>query len=236
MLNAKKLPRNNVDRPDPLDEGTYPVRLVQVISLGLQKQRPFMGEEKLPAYELWLTYECLDEFMKDEDGDDDTTKPRWLSERIPFYSLDSDRAKSTKRYLALDPQIEFDGDWTKLVGAPAMMTIVAKPSKKDEKVIYNNITNLAPMRDKDAARAPGLVNDPVVFDLEEPDLDVFDKLPEFLQTIIRENLEYAGSTLEAALKARSKSKGGDTKKAEKAPQRAAEEVSDDDDDDWGDDE
>ena len=52
----------------PLDAGTYPARLVMVIDCGLQPQRPYKGEDKEPAYEIGLTYEFADEFMKDDDG------------------------------------------------------------------------------------------------------------------------------------------------------------------------
>ena len=42
---------------------------------------------------------------------------------------------------------------------------------------------------------PELVNDPVAFDLEEPDLEAFSKFPEWLQDRIKGNVEYAGSPL-----------------------------------------
>lgn len=181
---------------DPLDPGSYPARLVQVISLGLQKQQPYKGEDRSPKHEFYTTYELLDEFMKDEDGNDNPEKPRWLSERFPINSLDSENAKSTKRYLALDPENKHDGDWVEVLGSPVMLEIVQNPSKKDSKVIYNNIRGSNPMRAKDAKNAPKLVNETKVFDFDEPDLSVFLSLPKFLQTIIQESLDYEGSKLE----------------------------------------
>ena len=53
-----------------IEPGTYPGRLVQLIDFGLQPQRPYMGKDKPPAQEIGLTYELVDEFMKDDDGND----------------------------------------------------------------------------------------------------------------------------------------------------------------------
>src|SRR3546814_6949836 len=40
---------------EPLPAGTYPARLVQVVDLGLQPQRPYQGQEKSPAQEIMQT-------------------------------------------------------------------------------------------------------------------------------------------------------------------------------------
>lgn len=184
------------DRPDPLEPGTYPGRLVQVISLGLQPQRPYKGDEKPPKHEIYTTYELLDEFLKDEEGNDIEDKPRWISETFTMNSLDSDLAKSTKRYLALDPKNIHKGDWAKIVGAPGMITIIQN-AKED--VVYNNISSVQSMRAKEADNAPDLVNEPKVFDIDDPDIEVFLSLPTWLQDKIKDNLEYEGSILEKKL-------------------------------------
>lgn len=79
------------------------------------------GEEKAPKYELYVTYELSDEFLHDEDGEDILDKPRWLSESFSLHNLDADMAKSTKRYLALDPNMEHDGDWAQIAGTPVTL-------------------------------------------------------------------------------------------------------------------
>jgi len=200
-LNAKdyKL-ESKFERPDPLEAGTYPGRVVWVISKGLQKQDDFKGEEKAPKHELYIMYELLDEFLKDEDGNDIPEKPRFIGETFTMNSLDSDLAKSTKRYYALDPSMEYDGDWSKLAGTPCMITIIQNASKKDKTKVYNNITGISTMRDKDAKKAPELVNEPKVFDIDDPDMEVFMSLPLWLQDNIKENLEFGGSPLEKLLK------------------------------------
>lgn len=203
-LNAKKMKHTGGNKAGaaqaPIEPGTYPVRVAQVIDLGLQNQRPYQGQEKPPAYELMITYEFLDEFCVDENGNEDEDKPRWLSETLPLRSLQAEKAKSTQRYYALDPNEDLEGDFTQLVGVAANASIVQNAGKgKNVGKVYNNIAALSAMRSKDSAKAPELKNEGKVFDLDDPDVEVFNSLPEWIQDKIKDNLEYAGSELEKAL-------------------------------------
>jgi len=202
-LNAKKVAHSGGKKgpaQDAIDPGSYPVRLAQIIDLGLQPQRPWQGEEKPPAHEMMLTYELLDEFCLDDDGNADEDKPRWLSETIPLRSLMAEKAKSTQRYYALDPAEVNEGDFTELAGTPANASITQNAGKgKNAGKIYNNIQSLSPMRPKDAAKAEPLKKEPKVFVLDEPDMEVFNSLPDWLQEKIKDNLEFNGSALQKAL-------------------------------------
>lgn len=185
-------------RADPLEPGVYPARVVQIIDLGLQEQKAFKGDEKPPRYMLYVTYEILDEFLKDEDGNDIEDKPRWISEKFALHPLDSDLATSTKRYLALDPAVDHGGDWAQLLGKPCMLTVTNFEYKGS---IRDKVSSISSMRPKEAKNAPALVNDPKMFDTSEPDMEVLFSLPQFLQDLItKENLDYPGSRLEKAVK------------------------------------
>ncbi len=239
-LNAKNYKQESkFKRPDPVEPGTYPARIVQIVSLGLQKQNPYKGEAKDPKHVLYITYEMLDEFLKDDDGNDIEDKPRWLSEDFPMHSLDADLAKSTKRYLAIDPTMEYEGDWAQLAGAPCMITVIQRPSSKDKDIVFNNVSGVSSMRPKEAAKAPELKNPAKVFDLDEPDIEVFLSFPEWLQTRIKENLEYEGSVLEKALAKHTKGGTADEPKAKQQKAKAVEEPEEvdaeeeeDNDDNW----
>ena len=202
-FNAKQIkqPANpNRKRPDPLEPGSYPARLVQIVGLGIQPSRPYKGEEKPPRLTIRLTYELLDEFMKDEDGNDLPGKPRWLSEELPFMSLKADLAKSTKRYYALDPEDKADGDWAKLIGAPCILNIINETDKRPgNDMVYEKISNVSTMRPKEATKAPELVNPPLVWDFYEPDVEVFKSFPDWIQEKIKGAVDYPGSALETAL-------------------------------------
>lgn len=211
-LNARKIKSSGGTTQEPIEPGSYPARVVQIIDLGLQPQ-VYMGEKKDPKNEIQVTYELLDEYMKDENGNDNEEKPRWISETFTLNSLNVDRAKSTQRYMALDPDLTYDGDWSQLLETPVIVTLVNKASKKDKDKIYTNVASVSTMRSKDASRAKALVNPPKFFDQENPDLDIFLSLPEWLQTKIKDGLEFDGSKLDNALE---KHAGGGKKETKKA--------------------
>lgn len=223
-LNAKEVPMSgggDRNRPDPLEPGTYPARLVQVLLLGTQPQRPYKGEEKPPKLEIMLTYELLDEFLKDENGEDIDDKPRWLSETLPFNNLESELAKSTKRYFALDPDVNHGGDWEQLVGTPCMVTVIVEEGKgKNAGRMYENISGVSSMRPKEAQKAPALMNPPRVFDFYAPDIEVFNALPDWLKDKIKGAVDFGGSKLEKLL-------SGGAKKMEPKKEAAPEEDIDD---------
>lgn len=226
-LNAKQAGggvKNRVEQP-VIEPGVYPARLVQILDLGIQAQRPYKGQDKAPVQEIMLTYELVDCFMVDEAGEEIADKPRWVSETLPFYGLYADKAKSTQRYYAFDPKDEFDGDFTKAVGLPINVTLVN--NAVGEKV-YTNIASVAAMRPRDAANCPELKNPVKVFNLDEPDMDAFATLPEWLRDKIKSNVSYQGSSLEKALnggKAPAKPAKGEKKK--EAPPAAAPDDEDD---------
>lgn len=193
-LNSKNIPSGN--RAPVLEPGTYKARVVQVVDAGLQPQPDFQGKPKSPSYVIYVTYELVEEFMKDEDGEDILDKPRWITERLNLHNLSQDKAKSTIRYKSLDPTNHFDGDWALLVGAPCYVTLV-EWEKKGKK--GNNVAGVSTPREKEKKSWPALVNSGVVFDLSTPDLDVFTSFPDWLKDVIKSNLEFKGSVLEKLL-------------------------------------
>jgi hypothetical protein len=165
-----------------MDPGTYPCRLVVVADLGMQAQRPWGDKIKPPAQTLHVTYEFTDEFMQDEDGQPDEDKPRWVSESFALHNLGAERAKSTLRYMSLDPQNEHGGDWSKLLNTPCNVSIAINQGKGDKVgMLYENIMSVMPMRGKDIDALPELKNESRLFDLDTPTMEGFLALPEFVQ-------------------------------------------------------
>lgn len=198
-LNAKNVKSSgggNFVEQEILDPGVYPGRMVQIIDLGLQAQRPYQGKDKAPIGEIMFTYEMVDEFMKDEEGNDLLDKPRWVRESMALHNLKADRAKSTQRYEALDPNMIHDGDFSALGGTPINIALVH--NKSGDKT-YVNVASIAAMRPRDAEKCPPLVNPVTVFDLDDPDMEIFNALPEWIQTKIKANLNFQGSPLQQAL-------------------------------------
>jgi hypothetical protein len=166
--------------------------------------------------------------MPDEDGGEDHDKPRWFSERFALHPLDSELATSTKRYFSLDPENEHGGDWSQLIGKACNLTLITNPDKRDESIVYNRIAGVSAMRSKDASKAPDLVNDPVVFDVDDPDLKQFDKLPQWIQNLITEEaLDFKGSVLDRMLSNRDDDEDDEPKPKKKKKKEKVE-----DDEDW----
>jgi len=205
--NAKQVAGNNSNNANmtapTLTPGSYPARLVGCVFLGTQEQRPFKGETKKPCEEVRLTYELTSEFMKDEEGNDLTDKPRWFSEDIPFYGLQADRAKSTKRYYALDPSDAADGEFKELLGKPCQVVVINNPGRgKHEGKVFTNIADVTAGVNLPGYSQPELVNPTTYFDpldKEECSKEVFDALPEFVRNKILSALDYQGSPLNAVL-------------------------------------
>ena len=186
---------NFAEKQEDLD-GVYPARLVQVIDLGLQPQRDYNGAPVAPKYSVYFTFELCDTFMLDKEGKEIEDKPRWISYEIPLYPLVADRAKSTKLAAALDPDSLLNGDFSQMVGFPLNVSLTT--THKGEKT-FTNVVGVSQMRAKDAAKLEELKNPTKVFDLDKPDLDVFNSLPDWLKNKIKGNLGYASSKLQALL-------------------------------------
>lgn len=195
--NKAQAPANNRPKTPDLDAGNYMGRVVQVLDLGLQPQRPYKGEEKPPANEIMLTYELGTEFLKDEDGVELEDKPRWLSETFPLRHAKSELAKSTKRMKAFDPNNALQGDFAQLPNMACTITVGQWVSKQDPEKTGNSVLNITPAMK--GFPVPELQNPPKVFDMDEPDMKIFGSLPEWLQGKMKDNLNYNGSALQAAV-------------------------------------
>lgn len=225
---------NNIQMPkkeskfkpaEPLEADSYPARVVRVIDLGVQPQRPFKGQEKPPVHMVDLTYETVSEFLLDQEGNPDETKPRWFSEDFPFYSLEIERAKSTLRYNAIDPKGVAGGDFTQLVTMPCVVTLNQYKNKKG--FTKNGVSTVTPVMKGMAL--PELVNEPKVFTLDDPDVDMFRSFPDWLQEKIKGNLNYKGSLLEGSLAAQPEKPKEEPKEEKQEPAKEEEPVVEQDD-------
>lgn len=189
-LNINDLPSKSSNKPKQLvPKGQQVARLVRVLDLGLQTRPAWKGEQKDPIYQLDLTFEFPNARIE-IDGD---SKPMWLSRQINLTRSDKGIAK--KWLEAMDPENNSRGDFSKLVGTPVLVFISHEEGRgKHEGKTFDRVSEVSPMLA--GVPVPELENDPVVFDLGSPDMDVFRSLPEFLQERIKGNLEYDGSKLE----------------------------------------
>lgn len=210
-LNASKVESKNTNKTfdyvsqEQIEAGSHAARLVQVVDVGVQPQNAFQGEEKPPVQQIRLTWQFEDEFMLDEEGNEVETMPKWETEQMPLYNIGAENAKSTKRWLALDPDKKYGGDFSKLLGAAAEIT--GNPYKKGKKDSNGNdnwgfgIKSATRLTSKKLAKLDDMVNPEkkLAFDLDEPDLEVFNKFPQWLQDIITSGLSFSDTPLYAML-------------------------------------
>lgn len=185
-----------------LEVGMYPARIYQVVDLGLQ---PGSAAYPDPKYKLEIGFELLDENMVDKDGNAIEGSPAKFTMEIAYNPDGYMHEKSGifKFYSAVNP--EFDKGPEELLTLPCMVMVVQdkRKSGKFAGEIYSKVTAVAPMKAKDIAKAPALVNAPLYFDLSEPLLDSWAQLTKgnqyAQQDRIKNSLEYAKTPLPALL-------------------------------------
>lgn len=152
-------------------------------------------------------------------GKDLLDKPRWFDFEFT-YNPDGymgDRSHIYKFIQAIDgfevkpdPANGIAGHPAKelkdMLGEPLNVTLVSytKKSGKNAGQLANKISGFTSMKSKEKREARALINPTVFFDLGEPDVEVFNKLPGgdhewAIKNRILGNLEFNGSKLQAAL-------------------------------------
>ena len=114
-----------------------------------------------------------------------------------------------------------------LLSTPCVVAVVHGENKKDKTKPYVNISAVSAMNPKKAAKAPDLVNPIRVFDFYEPDMEVFWKLPKWIQDKMKDAVDFEGSALEQAIEDNPKPDDDDNE--EKPAKKASKAVEDDDD-------
>ena len=187
-LKAKRKPANNIP---PLDGGTYMSVCVGVIDLGEQYRKLDKQKQGKYAEECMFIFEIPSERVQ-VDGED---KPRWLSskrytvslhERSALYQmLTSWRGKALSD-AELDPA--GDGfDLMQMAGQGAMLSVSV--AEKDDGSLKNKIEAVTGFPKGIAPPQPE--SEILVFDADDPDMEVFGKLPEWIQDVIRKSTQFA---------------------------------------------
>ena len=187
-LKAKRKPANNIP---PLDGGTYMSVCVGVIDLGEQYRQFDKQKQGKYAEECMFIFEIPSERVQ-VDGED---KPRWLSskrytvslhERSALYQmLTSWRGKALSD-AELDP--EGDGfDLMQMAGQGAMLSVSVV--EKDDGSRHNKIEAVTGF--PKGIPVPKTESEILVFDADDPNMEVFGKLPEWIQDIIRKSTQFA---------------------------------------------
>jgi len=163
--------------------GTHVARLVSIIDLGVRAPFMYEGKETKPTHKFDFTYELVNSIM--EDG-----RPHFVSEEVPN-KLTTPEAKKQSKLTMRVQSLQGDLDNPKsLLGKPCMVEVAIKNE-------WPRITNVSGM--PEGMPVKELQNSVTFFDLEAPDLTIFDSIPEYKQKRVKANVNYNGSKLQQAL-------------------------------------
>lgn len=161
-----------------LPAGQYVARCYKIIDLGTQKVT-WLGEEKL-QHKVMIYWEILDDKVKMEDGRPFSISRKYtasLNEKSNLYAdLVAWRGKEFT-------ETELAGfDISKLLGAYCQMQVIHNESSGKT---YANANTLMSTKER-----PDPVNPDVMFDIDEPDMLVFEAQSEWLKDQIRQSAEW----------------------------------------------
>lgn len=175
-----------------IEDGTYPARIAQIIDIGQQKQTDWQtGEVKVYddgneviKPEVFINFEFGTERIE-VNGED---KPRWLGRSF----IISAHEKS-KMYELMQATAPGATSISEALGKACTVT-VGSTSTGNAK-----ITGISPMMR--GMQVQELENPTTVFDFDEPDMAVWEKIPEWLQGKVKTAENFNGSKLARNLSA-----------------------------------
>jgi hypothetical protein len=187
MINAT----NTAPKREVIPAGNYAARCYQMIHIGTVKE-VILGEEKI-LNKVRIGWELPTEMRVF--SEDKGEQPMVLSEE---FTLSMHEKAKLRKFLASWRGKDFTEeeakcfDVTKLLGAPCMLNIIHKPSKKDPSVIYAVIGSCSPV--PKGLKVDKQINETFVLSYDEFSWDKFNTLPDFIRTKMQNSMEYAALT------------------------------------------
>lgn len=184
-----KLPKNDKTDFEIAPAANHVACCFKLIDLGTQKVE-WQGTEKLQRKVL-IGWELTNEMMADG-------RPFVISNRYTFSTYE--RAKFRQhleswRGKAFDDEKDFGNDGAfdakNLLGVGCLLNVVHAKSKDGSKT-YANVAGIAPIPKGTTPPVP--INDQIYFSLDEPDQDVYDSLPDWVQEVISKSPEFEALT------------------------------------------
>lgn len=169
----------------PVEPGTYFAVCIGAVDLG-EQETTYNGKTKY-VNQIQLIFELPGELIE-VDGE---MQPRWLSRR--FSVALSNKAK-LRQFIETWYGKKFSDDSIKefetndLLGKPAMLSVVLSEDGQ-----YANIASAAAL--PKGVPAPVAKSEYLTFDVERWDDELYTKLPEYLQELIRNSTQYKSAHL-----------------------------------------
>lgn len=171
--------------------GIHLARLIGLVDLGHQPGYEYRGNKIDSCWKIEFTYELVNSKMKDG-------RPHWVSEDIKSnnYEKNGKMSNMMARVRSLDPLNESqDGtELNTLLGKPCMVTVTLNDEgypKVQGQMAVSGIPADMPV--------PPLENEIFTFDMDEPNLAVWENFPDFKKEKIKQALNFDESNLSKAL-------------------------------------
>lgn len=162
--------------------GTFLSRCYRLIDLGTQKSE-WQGEARA-SKKILLQFEILDPETRMSDGRPFVASKRYTASLNEKAALRKDLESWRGR--AFSPEELRGFDVSKLLGQPCFLSIVHQEKGGRE---YANISAL--MKLPKGIPAPDGINEPLLWDFDKPDWDVYEKLGQRLQAVLEATPEWA---------------------------------------------
>jgi len=174
-----------------IEDGTYLSRIVQIVGLG-QHMRDDRYPDKGTCDKVLITCEYPTELIE-VNGEE---VPRFQSKSENMFL--TEKANLVKIIKAAIPGFDIEAmgyddefDFNQLLGKPLMTTIGSTKTGKPKITAFTSVMK--------GVKCPPQMTDSVLFDFYEPDLEVFNRLMEWVQKEIQSAENYSGSELELLL-------------------------------------
>lgn len=170
-----------------IEEGTYPARVVGLIDLGVHDKLDYKTNEPVVKNgvvqknrKVFITFELPTERIDVEE----VSKPRWVSKEYTLSFFEKSVLSQLIKACVGSNEIKVLDE---LIGKSLLINIGITSGGK------NKVTGASPVMK--GMEVGALENPSQVFDMDNPDMAVWERLPQFLQDKIKESHSFADSEL-----------------------------------------
>jgi len=178
---------NTQTQREPIPAGNYIARCYQMIEIGTVKET-ILGKDKIsPKVRIGWELPTELKVFKEENGE----QPCVISKEYTLSMAEKANLRIALKSWRGKDFTEDEAksfDITKLLGVPCMINIIHKPSKDGLK-IYEEISGITPL--PKGIDCPPQFNKTLLLSYDSFDIDVFNKLPDFIRNKMMGSLEYA---------------------------------------------
>lgn len=175
-----KLKRKKVHREPAIPAGTYTAICVGVIDIGEQHNVKYNNYQD----KIILIFEIPSQTIE-ADGEQ---KPRWLSQEYSASLNEKSKLYKTLRSWRAKDFTETELDEFQLSEMAGEGCMIAVTLIEKDGVQYNNIDSV--MGIPTDMPLPALQNDILIYDIDEPDPEVFAKIPSWIQDKIKKSTQH----------------------------------------------